>query len=85
MAMDNADSVKVSVIIPSIGRTHPLTDCLAALSRQTIRSEMEIIVSLDGMIDVDHAVVSAADRVIKGPHGGPAVARNRGWRASART
>ena len=89
-------SIQVSIVVPTYQRLQLLERCLHALTRQQFPSaEYEIIVCDDaGSVDCERLVrtIAAQTRValhyIKvsepggdGPHG-PAVARNRGWRAA---
>lgn len=75
-------SKNISVVVPAYNDPENLDKCLEALSRQTLRNELEIVVSLDGGDNLPSEVAERADRVLKGEHSGPAGARNRGWRAS---
>lgn len=73
----------ISVVIPSYNDTEQLEFCLDALNRQTIRENLEIIISLDGETPLPSEISRKADLVVKGPHAGPAATRNRGWMASS--
>ncbi len=75
--------VRASVIIPSYNDSDKLIRCLEALDCQTIRSSLEIIVSLDGGNPLPPRIQEKADMIVEGSHSGPASARNRGWRASS--
>ncbi len=75
-------SKNISVVVPSYNDACNLEECLEALNRQTVRDDLEIVVSLDGGEKLPPAVAAAADRVVEGRHCGPAGARNRGWKAS---
>ncbi len=75
-------SVRASVVIPSYNDSDQLIRCLEALDCQTIRSSLEIIVSLDGGNSLPPQLKEKADLIVEGSHKGPASARNRGWRAS---
>ncbi|MCK4671923.1 MAG: glycosyltransferase family 2 protein, partial [Candidatus Aegiribacteria sp.] len=75
--------VRASVIIPSYNDSDRLNGCLEALDCQTVRSSLEIIVSLDGGNPLPPQVLEKADLIVSRPHSGPASARNRGWRASS--
>lgn len=75
-------SKNISVVVPSYNDAGNLEKCLEALSRQTLRNELEIVISLDGGDKLPPEVAERADRVLEGEHSGPAGARNRGWRAS---
>ena len=72
----------ISVVVPSYNDTDYLEKCLEALNNQTIRDDLEIVVSLDGGDQLPQGVADRADRVVQGRHCGPAGARNRGWKAS---
>ncbi len=80
--MNSITSKNISVVIPSYNDARNLEKCLEALRRQTLRNELEIVVSLDGGDKLPSEVAERADRVLWGEHSGPAGARNRGWRAS---
>ena len=75
-------SKNISVVVPSYNDADNLEKCLEALNRQTVRNNLEILVSLDGGEQLPERVAVRADRVIEGGHLGPAGARNRGWKAS---
>jgi len=72
----------VSIVVPSYNDTDDLEKCLEALNMQTVRDDLEIVVSLDGGDQLPSRVAVKADRVVQGGHSGPAGARNRGWKAS---
>lgn len=83
---------RVSVVVPTCGRPALLRRCLAALLAQRLmRGEFEVLVVDDGCDEVTRQTVaragsSAAVRVrylLAGPRGGPAAARNVGWREAA--
>lgn len=57
-----------------------LLACLRALRGQE-GGPPEIILSLDGRVDLPGEAPSLCDRIVEGPRSGPAAARNRGWRA----
>ncbi len=71
-----------AVVIPFRGDSSVLNCVLQALNRQTIRRNLEIILSIDGLEGPEEEIASLADKVVKGPAGGPAMTRNRGWRSS---
>jgi GT2 family glycosyltransferase len=75
----------VSVVVPSWNDNERLEQCLEALAEQTIRKELEIVVSLDGGDPLPDRISGLADLVINGPHSGAAAARNRGWRGCSGT
>ncbi|OPL19532.1 MAG: hypothetical protein AVO35_10235 [Candidatus Aegiribacteria sp. MLS_C] len=76
-------SCGVSVVVPVRNGFDALKGCLEALSGQTIRRRMQVVVSLDGHGPLPEALEHLADLVVEGPQAGPAAARNRGWRASS--
>jgi len=72
----------ISVVVPFHGPAGPLLRCLEALAGQTVRTSLEIVLSVDGPVCPDEAA-GLADIVVTSPvRTGPAGARNRGWRAS---
>jgi len=71
------------VVVPCWNDNERLEQCLEALAEQTIREELEIVVSLDGGDPLPGRISAAADLVVSGPHAGAATARNRGWRGSS--
>lgn len=83
---------RVSVVVPSYRRIAMLNRCLAALADQALpRTEVEIVVVHDGPSDAARKLVAhwAKKLAARGgpsvryhapPHGGPAAARNAGWR-----
>ena len=79
----DADGLPVSVVIPVHNHYDILKDCLDALQNQTIIDRLEIVVSLDGGDPPPEWLGGIADRVVSGPHSGPAAARNRGWMDSS--
>lgn len=72
----------VSVVVPVWREFERLGECLDALQSQTARDRMEIVVSIDGRAALPSGLARMADRLVTGEHGGPAAARNRGWRES---
>jgi len=76
---------RISVVVPCWNDNERLEQCLEALAGQTIRKELEIVVSMDGGDPLSDRVSALADLVIQGPHSGAAAARNRGWRGSSGT
>jgi len=70
-----------SVVVPALPGDAAARECLRALNGQTVRGSLQLVLSLDGRGDSPAAEL--ADLVVEGPHGGPAVARNRGWRSAA--
>ena len=86
-------SLQVSTVVPTCGRPELLRRCLMALQRQRIDpASMEIIVVDDGWSDATRVLVERL--AARAPHpalryirsgsrrGGPAAARNLGWRAA---
>jgi glycosyltransferase involved in cell wall biosynthesis len=69
-------------VVPSLPDDPDLPACVKALDGQTVRDELQIVLSIDGYGDPPDEVSGLVDRVIKGPRSGPAAARNRGWRES---
>lgn len=86
---------QISVVVPTYHRTALLKRCLAALLRQNLPAgSFEIIVVHDGPDPATHQLIADWRRRLTlegGPnlrylepvHGGPAAARNAGWRAAA--
>ncbi len=70
----------ISVIVPAYNAEETLSECLEALSAQTInRQDYEIIVVDDGSLDRTAEVAGSWNvRLIQQPNAGPAVARNQG-------
>jgi glycosyltransferase involved in cell wall biosynthesis len=78
----------ISVIVPTRDRPASLARCLAAIGRQTVRAELDVVVVDDGSRDGERvrAVVAALPgaRLVSGGARGPAAARNAGARAARR-
>ncbi|MCK5130826.1 MAG: glycosyltransferase [Candidatus Sabulitectum sp.] len=72
---------EVAVVIPFRGQWDTVIPTLRALVTQTIRSRMTVVLSVDGMEKPPSEVAELADVCVNGRQGGPASARNRGWRA----
>lgn len=70
-----------SVVVPALPGNAAARECLRALNGQTVRGGLQLVLSLDGRGGSPAAEL--ADLVVEGPHGGPAAARNRGWRSAA--
>ncbi len=70
-----------SVVVPALPGDRNVPGCLQGLQRQTVRDGLQIVLSLDG--EGGSPAAGRADLVVQGRHGGPAAARNRGWRASS--
>jgi glycosyltransferase involved in cell wall biosynthesis len=78
-----ASSPAVSVVVPTHGRPAGLAALMEGLARQTLpRERFELLVVDDG--SQPPASAPGADRVIRIDRaGGPAAARNAGWRAAS--
>src|SRR5690606_27836584 len=86
---------RISVVVPTYRRPAMLHRCLTALAGQDLPAgEFEIVVVHDGPSDVTARLVRQwarrlAERggprliFLSPPHGGPAAARNAGWRAAS--
>jgi lipopolysaccharide/colanic/teichoic acid biosynthesis glycosyltransferase/glycosyltransferase involved in cell wall biosynthesis len=73
----------ISVIIPAYNAERTLRACLDALKAQTGVTDFEVIVVDDGSTDNTASIAKATGaQVIRQPHQGPAVARNRGVEAA---
>ena len=88
-----AETLRVSVVMPTCGRQRLLRRCLAALTHQSLPADAyEIVVVDDGRSEAtERAVAVFAARkgvprivYLRPPEGarGPAAARNAGWRAA---
>ncbi len=86
-----AQSPRISVVVPTRNRGRTLARLIDALDRQTLpRSSFEVVIVDDGSVDDTLAVLGAAEKRASGPFRwirraqsrGPATARNAGWRAS---
>jgi glycosyltransferase involved in cell wall biosynthesis len=82
-------SPALSVVVPTHNRSDRLRRLLAALATQDVQSPFEVIVVDDGSTDATPAELEKLVedfpflRTIRvEPNGGPAAARNRGWRAA---
>jgi GT2 family glycosyltransferase len=75
---------RLSVVIPSRHRPASLARCLRAIAETDLqREELEVLVVLDGEDVAEPDVPRGLPvRVLRTPHGGPAVARNRGVAAA---
>ncbi len=80
----------ISVVVPTRDRAARLERLLDALRRQTLaRTEFEVIVVDDGSRDATSSVLAGADdgltlrAILRAQSGGPAAARNEGWRQAA--
>lgn len=74
---------EISVVVPFHGPEEALLKCLSALSGQTVRSRMQVVVSVDGPEMPERAGNLADLMVSTGEKKGPAAARNLGWRRSS--
>lgn len=70
-----------SVVVPSLPGDPSAVICMEALEAQTVRSRLQLVLSLDGQ--GASPAERLADLVVRAPHAGPAAARNRGWRAAS--
>lgn len=88
-----AETLRVSVVMPTCGRPRLLRRCLGALTRQSLPPDAyEILVVDDGRSEATQRMVAlfaereGAPRIVylQPPEGsrGPAAARNAGWRAA---
>jgi glycosyltransferase involved in cell wall biosynthesis len=83
--VSGAGKPSISVIVPTHDRPLALSRCLEALSAQTVRNDLEVIVVDDGSRAVDDVAAVAAQylaRLVRREGGGPAGARNAGARAA---
>ncbi len=69
------------VVIPVHRATPRLLSCLEALAGQDMRSDLSVVISLDGPVELPPEFSALADQVVAGAKAGPAAARNRGFRA----
>lgn len=74
---------EIAVVVPFRGVWDAVFPTLQALSQQTIRSEITIVLSVDGVDKPPADIEDLVDVCVNGPHRGPASARNRGWKAVA--
>lgn len=72
----------VAVVVPTYNDSISLIKTVKALDRQSIREDLEIVVSRDGGDSVQDEIRYYADRIVDGEHLGPAAARNRGWKST---
>jgi glycosyltransferase involved in cell wall biosynthesis len=79
---DEARAVRVSVIIPVFEASRTLTGSLASI-RASDYSDHEIIAADDGSTDGSSEILAREGvRTVRGPHRGPAAARNRAVEAA---
>ena len=80
-------AVKYSVIVPAYNAGKTISDCLGALTRQSVdEAEYEIIVVDDGSRDNTAKIVQTLPvRYLHQPNKGPAAARNHGSREARGT
>ncbi len=71
---------EAAVVIPFRGTWDSVLPTLRALNAQTIRSRLEIVLSIDGQEKPLADVTGLVDVYVNGEQAGPASARNRGWR-----
>lgn len=71
---------EVAVVIPFKGSWNCVIPTLKALNAQTIRSQMTVVLSVDGMENPPPEILELVDVCVNGQQAGPASARNRGWR-----
>ncbi len=75
---------RVSVVIATYNRADSLARLLAALDAESRSRLAEVVVVDDGSTDRTHEVIASQGvRRVVTRHGGPAAARNAGWRAAA--
>lgn len=80
-------TIAASVVIPTFNRKHVLRNTLLSLKRQSYpTAQYQIIIVDDGSTDETEEYVKSLNidnlLFIKNTHGGPAVARNTGWKAA---
>jgi len=73
----------IAVVVPFRGRWDSVLPTLEALSVQSIRSRISVVLSVDGLEQPPEGVKRLTDLCVCGEQNGPASARNRGWRASS--
>ena len=89
MAADDLSTPRVSVVTPAYNRAHILGPTIESVQRQTFE-RWELVVFDDGSEDATYEVATSyAERdprivVGRGPNGGVAAARNRGFAMSSR-
>ena len=72
-----------SVVIPFKGEWETLFPLLEALKIQTARSDLQIVLSVDGQEKPPSFIAALTYSVVTGVSAGPASARNRGWRSTS--
>ncbi|MEA3266227.1 MAG: glycosyltransferase [Candidatus Fermentibacteria bacterium] len=73
---------EAAVVIPFTGQWSSVIPTLQALAAQTLRSDITIVLSIDGMEKPPSAITELVDICVNGVHKGPAAARNRGWKVT---
>ncbi|MCK5842104.1 MAG: glycosyltransferase [Candidatus Sabulitectum sp.] len=73
---------ETAVVIPFAGQWSSVIPTLQALAAQTLRSDITIVLSIDGMEKPPSAITELVDICVNGVHAGPAAARNRGWKVT---
>jgi GT2 family glycosyltransferase len=73
----------IAVVMPFQGEWSRVIPSLEAISAQTVRQRITLILSIDGEQEPPPEVKNLVDVFVNGEHRGPASARNRGWRVSS--
>jgi len=73
----------IAVVVPFRGRWDSVVPTLEALSAQSVRSRITVVLSVDGLAEPPDEVKKLTDLCVNGKQNGPASARNRGWRSSS--
>lgn len=76
---------EAAVVVPFTGQWSDVIPTLQSLDAQTLRSDMTIVLSVDGMEKPPSVVTELVDVCVNGVHAGPAAARNRGWKVTDAT
>ncbi len=72
---------EIAVVVPFKGSWGALLPTLEALSAQTVKAELTVVLSVDGLDTAPPEITELTDVCLYGDQNGPASARNRGWRA----